>query len=72
MKQYLLISSSTRMAHSHGSFDTIEEARDALRCQLVLERTLDGYLGITRPDAYNANVHRIDDAEIRYQIINLT
>jgi len=71
MKQYLVIHSSTRMAHTLGSFDTIEEARDALRRQLALERISDGYLGIIRPDANNANVHRIDDAEIRYQIINL-
>ena len=71
MKQYLLISSSIRMAHTHGSFDTIEEAHDALKHQLTLERTLDSYLGITRPDSNNANVHRIDDVEIRYQIINL-
>ena len=60
------------MAHSHGSFDTIEEARDALRQQLIMERKIEGFLGITRVDVNNANVHRIDDAEIRYQIISLT
>lgn len=69
--KYLLISSSIRMAHTHGSFETIEEARDALKRQLILERTIKGFLGIIRVDANNVNVHRIDDAEIRYQIINL-
>lgn len=72
MKTYLLISSSTRMAYSHGSFDTIEEARDALRQQLILERTTEGFLGVMRVDSNNVNVHRNDDAEIRYQIISLT
>lgn len=69
--KYLLISSSIRMAHTHGSFETIEEARDALRRQLILERTTEGFLGVIRVDSNNANVHRNDDAEIRYQIVNL-